>query len=74
MYYVEDSPVLTDEAFDFLVSQIAEKWDGLQHPHKRLLDPSLLKSGFHIAYPGIVAGAAAALRRRLEAAAKGRKR
>jgi len=70
MYYVEDAPVLSDEAFDELVSMIAERWDGLQHRHKGLLDPSLLKSGFHITYPSIVPHAAAALRASLNGATK----
>jgi hypothetical protein len=65
MYYVEDAPVLTDEGFDFLVAQVQERWESLQHPHKGLLDPSLLKSGFHLKYPAIVEGAAGALRARL---------
>lgn len=65
MYYVEDAPVLSDAVFDWLVSEVAARWESLQHRHKGLLDPSLLKSGFHIEYPGIVEGAAGALRRRL---------
>ena len=64
LYYVQDVTVVTDAAFDEMVSMLYSKWDSITHPHKHLLDREFLKSGFHIAkesYPGIVKGAAASL-------------
>lgn len=37
------------------------RWDALRHPHKALIDRSLLKTGFYLAYPPIVEPAARTL-------------
>lgn len=58
LYYVMDSAVIQDATFDVIVKTLGEKWDTVEHPHKHLIDPSLLKSGFYLKYPSIVEGAA----------------
>lgn len=67
LYYKADSPIIQDATFDHLVAQLDAKWESLEHPHKALIDRSLLKTGFYLVYPSIVEGAAVALRERLRA-------
>lgn len=67
LYYVADHPIIQDATFDHLVAQLEARWDSIEHPHKALIDRSLLKSGFYLAYPSIVEHSAAALRRMLNA-------
>lgn len=66
LYYVADHPIIQDATFDHLVVQLEANWDRIEHPHKALIDRSLLKSGFYLSYPTIVEGAARALMRRLQ--------
>lgn len=59
LYYKLETSVITDAAFDEMVSRLEAQWDSIEHRHKGLLDRSFLKSGFHIqSYPGITTGAA----------------
>ena len=67
LYYVADQPLIQDATFDHLVVQLDARWDSIEHPHKALIDRSLLKSGFYLAYPSIVEHSAAALREMLNA-------
>ncbi len=65
MYYVEDNPILADATFDAIVRDLGDQWDMVEHRHKHLIDRGMLKSGFYLQpedYPGIVKGAASALR------------
>ena len=64
LYYVCDWPIISDDAFDEIVKLLGEKWDDIQHPHKALIDRTLLKSGFYLKYPRIIPYAAASLVRR----------
>lgn len=75
LYYVLDAPVVSDSTFDLIVSRLAAEWDDIEHPHKSLIDRSLLKSGFYLAYPPIVIGSALQLKADLErnTPGKGRK-
>ena len=52
--------MIQDATFDVIVSELGNRWDTIEHPHKHLIDPSLLKTGFYLQYPPIVAGAARA--------------
>lgn len=61
LYYVEDNPIVSDACFDEIVQGLRANWKSLKHRHKALIDPSILKSGFYLKYPGIVIGAACAL-------------
>lgn len=63
LYYVEDSPVITDAAFDEIVRLLDAQWDTVEHQHKALIERSMLKTGFYLEYPPIVPGAAASLHR-----------
>lgn len=66
LYYVMDSPVISDEAFDEIARSLSDGWDSIDHPHKHLLDRDFLKSGFHIPrdhYPPITRGSAGSLMR-----------
>lgn len=65
LYYEKDSPVIRDETFDEIVRLLDEKWDTVEHPHKHLIDRSLLKTGFYLQYPEIVKGAAEELTKEL---------
>lgn len=60
LYYVADTPVLTDEAFDLLCKRLIDKLDSLNHNHKHLVKPDLLKcnSGFDIEFPTLTINAA----------------
>lgn len=71
LYYVADHPLIQDATFDHLVKLLDEKWDRIEHPHKALIDRSLLKSGFYLAYPSIVEPAARALAVKLGAPLSG---
>lgn len=59
LYYVLDRPLISDLAFDAIVSALSENWEVVQHPHKHLIDRTLLKTGFYLEYPSRVPGAAA---------------
>lgn len=60
LYYVADTPAIQDATFDVIVKELGERWEDIEHPHKHLIDPALLKSGFYLQYPPIVEGAARA--------------
>lgn len=62
LYYELDSPVILDATFRWLVGELSQRWDSLEHPHKRLIDPSLLKTGYYLRYPITVINAALSLR------------
>ena len=56
-YYEEDSPLISDQEFDELGKHILEHWDAIEHPHKKLLDKSMLEAGTYLGeYPEIVKG------------------
>ena len=62
-YYVDDTPILSDKAFDELAGFLADRWAGIRHPHKHLIAAEDLTAGtgFAIArerYPAIVISAA----------------
>jgi hypothetical protein len=62
-YYREDDPIMSDEEFEDLWKELAEKWDQIEHPHRDLCGPKdSLMSGFDVMYPPIVKHAVAALR------------
>jgi len=65
LYYVEDSPLISDAAFEEIVGVLEANWSKIRHRHKRRLDRKLLKSGFYLKYPSMVPGAAIALRSHL---------
>ena len=61
LYYVCDWPIISDDAFDEIVKRLEANWDAIKHPHKALIDRSLLKTGFYLKYPRITPYAAASL-------------
>lgn len=65
-YYILDDPILSDAMFDHVAKEIAEHWNGLDHPHKHMLGcPDNVNSGYHLAksdYPSRVWHAICALR------------
>lgn len=66
LYYVKDKPLVSDRFFDeVIVRGLEEHWERLEHPHKSLIDPSLLNTGFYLKYPPRVRYAAAMLYREL---------
>lgn len=58
LYYEMDRPIISDATFDWMVDQLATKWAEVGHWHKELIDPSLLKTGYYLAYPERVKWAA----------------
>lgn len=66
LYYVCDWPIISDATFDTLVAQLQVKWESLEHPHKHLLDVSLLKTGYYLRYPRRTASAALSLAERFK--------
>jgi len=62
LYYKLGTSVISDAAFDEIVSILSSNWDRIEHPHKALLDREFLKSGYHLSdYPKIAVGAAFSL-------------
>lgn len=62
LYYVCDWSIISDDTFDrVLVEGLRKRWDSVEHRHKHLIDPSLLKSGFYLRYPRITASSAISL-------------
>ena len=59
LYYVCDTPIISDAAFDEIVKLLDARWEIIEHPHKALIDRTLLKSGFYLQYPLIVQHSAA---------------
>lgn len=66
-YYKLDDPIISDDCFDELVKRLGDQWAKVRHPHKHLIDRSLLKSGFYLQYPSIVEHAAESLRKNIRA-------
>jgi hypothetical protein len=66
-YYWEDDPILSDAAFDELSKLLLAGWEGIQHPHKKLITVEDLKAGSLLLkkeeYPSIILGALKNLRR-----------
>ena len=57
-YYVEDTPLVSDEEFDQLAQFILENYDAIDHPHKSLVTKADLEAGTYLGdYPSIVKGA-----------------
>jgi NAD-dependent DNA ligase len=55
-YYELGRPIMSDAEFDHLVGLLAEHWEVIDHPHKKLIDPEIFSvgSGFALDYPSIV--------------------
>ena len=71
-YEVFDTPIMSDATFDALGRHLHDHWDGIEHPHKHLIDRESCHytSGLTLPYvkwPGRIAHATAALIRRMEA-------
>ena len=45
MYYVHDTPIISDALFDEMAKVMAASWDEITHQHKRLITPEHLKAG-----------------------------
>lgn len=60
LYYVEDSPAITDSEFDELSKKVLERWDEITHYHKDLITKEDLEAGtgYAIQYPLIVQSSA----------------
>lgn len=56
LYYKKNEQVLTDKEFDDLCRELYEKWEQLDHPHKKLINKELLlaNTGYSIIFPNIV--------------------
>ena len=53
-YYHLGTAILSDAFFDALALQLHESYDGLDHPHKHLIDKDcILVSGAFLKYPTI---------------------
>lgn len=73
LYYSLDTPILSDSAFDWMVSELGRRWDTVEHRHKALIDPTLLKTGFYLEYPLLVQNAALMLSRSLSTPSRRKK-
>jgi hypothetical protein len=64
-YYVEDSPIISDQVFDKLALTLLKAWGDIEHFHKHLISFDDLRAGTLLLkeYPGRVKGAVANLRR-----------
>lgn len=52
LYYEFCRALIEDSVFDALARRLADEWDGVDHPHKDLIDPDGLSSGGHyLKYP-----------------------
>lgn len=63
LYYIKDTPVISDHEYDLICRRLLERWDGVDHPHKYLTREDALRAGtaFHLseeAYPLITRSAA----------------
>jgi len=62
-YYVEDSPILSDRTFDNMSKKILEKWDEIEHIHKKYLNKDMLGAGTYMGeYPSRIKGALQSVR------------
>lgn len=45
-YHVHDAiPIMSDTDFDTLCKRLDKKWDRVKHPHKYIIDRSVLSAG-----------------------------
>lgn len=60
LYYVLDKPIIPDSEFDKICKALFEKWDVIDHPHKKLINKESLKAGtgYYLKYPLRVIGSA----------------
>jgi hypothetical protein len=56
LYYEKNTQVLTDAEFDKVCFLLHEKWDEIDHPHKKIIEKEnlLAQTGYNIEYPNIV--------------------
>ena len=45
MYYVHDTPIISDALFDEMAKVMQASWNDITHQHKRLITPGHLKTG-----------------------------
>lgn len=45
MYYHMDAPILSDARYDEIARTLDERWDEVEHEHKKLIDRDSLKTG-----------------------------
>ena len=45
MYYVHNTPIISDALFDEMAEVMTASWYGITHQHKRLITPQHLKAG-----------------------------
>ena len=67
-YYEAATPTIDDHQFDLLARRLDAEWEEANHPHRRLIDRSALRSGgsyLSKKYPLRVIGAAKGLIRAL---------
>ena len=60
LYYIEDSPIVSDGEFDHICKMLLEKWDKIKHFHKHLInkDDLIAGTGYALKYPERVKNAA----------------
>ena len=65
--YEDGTPIISDGLFDSLAIQLDQMWDFIDHPHKKLLDRSILKSSIAIngKWPNMAIGSAKLLQKEL---------
>ena len=59
-YYELGKTIMTDTEFDTLSELLRTHWDTVVHPHKELIDPSMLEAttGFNLEYTNMIRFAA----------------
>ena len=63
-YYVEDSPLISDQEFDDLSKFILENYDAIDHPHKvHVTKDDLVAGTFLGKYPSRIKGAVQSYRK-----------
>lgn len=50
MYYIEDTPILSDVMYDSICQRLLDSWTTIEHQHKYLIDREALRAGtgFHL--------------------------
>ena len=62
-YYKQDDPIFTDAFFDNMSKTMLERWDDIEHWHKKYINKGDLEAGTFLGeYPTIVEGALRSLR------------
>jgi NAD-dependent DNA ligase len=69
LYYIEETPIITDTEYDRLCKKLLNSFDTLTHRHKHLVSKEALQAGtgYHISeddYPSITKHSAVHLRDR----------